>query len=123
MGTWSYIGDRIRAAREQQGWSISDLAKRLDTSHTTISQWEKGKRPINFDDVERLARLLEKPVQWFLPGWYIDPRGLSPELAQLVHKINALPHGVVRDRLIQGFMEQVGVVEEALATGQEGVET
>lgn len=120
MSTWDYIGGRIRGAREARGLSLREIAEQLGTSHTTVREWEKGTRPVQFPDLERLAKLLERPVQFFLPGWYIDPSGLSPEVAQLVHRINALPNGPVRDRVIQGFIEQIETVEAALAvTNQE----
>ena len=121
METWAYIGRQMRRAREEKGWSQREIAGRLGVSSATATRWESGSQAINFPDLERFAKLLEKPVQFFLPGWYIDPSGLSPELAQLVHRINALPHGPVRDRVIQGFMEQIQTVEAAMAGGQEDV--
>ena len=120
MSTWSYIGGRIRGAREARHLSLRELADQLGTSHTTVREWEKGTRPVQFPDLERLARLLEKPVQFFLPGWYVDPSGLSPELAQLIDRLNNLPDGPVRDRVIRGFMEQIRTINTAM--GGEGEE-
>ena len=120
METKVHIGRQIRRAREELGWTQGELARRFGVSSATATRWEKGQQAIAFPDLERLAKLLEKPVQFFLPGWYVDPTGLSPELAQLVHRINVLPRGAVRDRVIQGFMEQIGTVEAALSSaGQE----
>ncbi len=111
MSTEGYVGRQIRQAREQQGWSISELARRFGVSSASVSRWESGHQSIQFKDLERLAKLLEKPVQFFLPGWYIDPSGFSPDLAQLVTRINQLPHGLVRDRVIQGFMDQLETLQ------------
>jgi transcriptional regulator with XRE-family HTH domain len=118
MQTKKYIGRQIRAAREGQGWSISETARRFGVSHATMSRWESGDQAIEFADLERLAKLLEKPVQFFLPGLYFDPAGLSPEFAQLVNRLNNLPDGPVRDRVIRGFMDQIGTVEDALGGNQ-----
>jgi hypothetical protein len=53
-------------------------------------------------------------VQFYLSEWYIDPRGLSPELAQLCHRINAPPHGAVRDQLIENFMQLIDTVTSSM---------
>ncbi len=45
---------------------------------------------------------------------YIDPRGLSPDLAQLVHRINALPKGKVRDQLIENMNRAIDMVSTAM---------
>jgi len=122
MSTWGHIGQRIRQAREEGGLSLRDLAERMGTSHTTISEWEKGNRSVQFPDLEKLAKLLEKPVQFFLPEWYIDPRNLSPDLATLVSRINQLPHGPIRDKLIQNILDQVDTMSVALGSQEDGAE-
>lgn len=57
----------------------------------------------------------------FLPEWYIDPRGLPPDLAQLVHRINALPHGKVRDQLIENMNRAIDMVSTAMGEEKEGL--
>jgi transcriptional regulator with XRE-family HTH domain len=109
-----YIGQRIRQAREARGLSLREVAERMATSHTTIAQWEKGTRPIHFPDLGRLAKVLEQPVQFFLPDWYVDPSGLSPDLAALVARINRLPQGTVRDKAIRNFLDQLDTLSDAL---------
>ena len=73
---------------------------------------------MQFPDLERVAKPLEEPVQSFLPEWFIDPRILSPDLAALVSRIYQLPHGPIRDKLIQNILDQVDTMSVALA-GQE----
>jgi len=114
MQTKAYIGGQIRQARETHGWSISELARRFSVSHASMSRWESGDQTIDFSDLERLAKLLERPVQFFLPDWYVDPSGLSPDIAALVGRINSLPHGPVRDKLIANILEQIDTVSVAL---------
>ena len=109
-----YIAKRIRMARVEAGLSQRELGERLGMTGAAISDYERGKVKIGIEDLDRFARALDKDVTWFLPDWYIDPRGLPPEIAQLVHRINALPDGPVRDALIRNFMEQVELVERAL---------
>lgn len=35
-------------------------------------------------------------------------------MAQLVHRLNALPHGEVRDRVITNFLEQIKTLKSAM---------
>lgn len=50
---------------------------------------------------------------------YIDPKGLPPDLAQLVHRINALPHGKVRDQLIENMNRAIDMVSIAMGEEEE----
>lgn len=58
----------LRARREQRGWSMGELARRMvaegwdDFHQATISRLEKGQRPIRVAEARTLARLLETSV-------------------------------------------------------------
>jgi transcriptional regulator with XRE-family HTH domain len=41
----------MRRARSEAGIGVREVARRLDLSHTTVSQWETGKRVPNSEDV------------------------------------------------------------------------
>lgn len=59
-------GDRIRVAREFQGWSRAELARRAGRlSGAAVGQFESGATTPNSDTLERLARALEVPVGFF----------------------------------------------------------
>jgi len=61
------IGQRIREAREAAGLSQKDLAQKLDyESPTAISYIESGDRKVSVVDLEKLSRLLDKDVRYFL---------------------------------------------------------
>jgi transcriptional regulator with XRE-family HTH domain len=107
MDTWTHIGNKIAEARQEQGWSTEELARRCKTSGATMSRWQSGKQRISFDDLEQLASLLEKPVQYFLPGWYVDPETLPPQIARLTDCLNQIPAGEMRKRVIDGLIDQV----------------
>lgn len=72
-----------------------------------MSRWQSGKQRISFDDLEQLAKLLEKPVQFFLPEWYVDPESLPPQIAKLTKRIAQIPAGEMRRRVIDGLIDQV----------------
>ena len=51
------IGIRIRALREASNLTQSNLSEFLDMDQSNLSKIEKGERPINSYDIERLSRL------------------------------------------------------------------
>ncbi len=52
----SDIGDRVRELREEQGLSVSELARRSDLTPTGVGLIEKGQRTPSSVTVEKLAR-------------------------------------------------------------------
>lgn len=114
MDTWAYIGSRIAKAREEHGWSTEELARRCKTSGATMSRWQSGKQRISFDDLEQLAKLLEKPVQFFLPEWYVDPENLPPQIARLTNRIAQIPAGEMQRRVIDGLIDQVDTLLDVI---------
>lgn len=61
------IGDRIRIARKQAGFTQKELAQKVAKSSQVISNWERGYTTgINQDDINRLAIALNKPVNYLL---------------------------------------------------------
>jgi Zn-dependent peptidase ImmA (M78 family)/DNA-binding XRE family transcriptional regulator len=65
--TSAWIARRIRDARDQRGWSQTELADRLGRTQTSISLWEAGKRTPSLDDLIDIADALEMDVNTFLP--------------------------------------------------------
>jgi transcriptional regulator with XRE-family HTH domain len=65
--TTAWISQRIRAAREQLGWTQAVLAEQLERTQTAVSYWEAGKRKPGLDDVMDLASVLSRDVEYFLP--------------------------------------------------------
>ena len=117
MKTWTFIGKRISEARQALGWSTEELARRFKTSGATMSRWQSGKQRISFDDLEKLAKLLKKPVQFFLPGWYVDPESVPPEIVRLTNRIAEIPDGEMRKRVIEGLTDQVETLREVIPDG------
>lgn len=62
------IGNRIRQAREAKGWSQEDVAKIVNLSPSTVSQWENGGQRIKIDTLAVVAQALECSVDWLLYG-------------------------------------------------------
>ena len=53
------LGRRLRAARKQFGWTLSDVAERSGVSITTISRAERGQLALGYENFSALARALQ----------------------------------------------------------------
>ena len=56
------LGGRIRAARQQRGLSVAELATSAGVSKSLVSQIERGIAAPSIDTVRRLASALQVPV-------------------------------------------------------------
>ena len=82
-------------AREESGYALERVAKRLQVKEERVEAWEKGERQPTFRQVEELAKFLHRPLSVFflsrppqlpplaaeyrrLPG--VEPGHESPEL-------------------------------------------
>lgn len=63
------IGARIRRARNIEGLTQPELAKKLDyKSGTAISLIESGERSVQIADLEKIAQVLHQNIQFLLSG-------------------------------------------------------
>jgi len=66
MVTWKQAGQRIREVREQVGLTQEAVAKHLGVTRPVVTNIEQGKRPLNLEELEKLADLLGYPPSYFL---------------------------------------------------------
>jgi transcriptional regulator with XRE-family HTH domain len=60
------LGSRIRAARRDAGMSQGQLAQALNTTQSAISLYEAGQRSVGIDMLLNVARILNRPLHYFL---------------------------------------------------------
>jgi transcriptional regulator with XRE-family HTH domain len=60
------VGDRVKAEMERQSIRQSTVAKRLRISQPAVSRRIIGVVPFDVAELEKLARLLDVPVTFFL---------------------------------------------------------
>lgn len=65
MSLSATFGRNLRTARESAGYTQSELARTLGTGDMRVSDWERGKHRPNDEYLERLSRVLDRPVHWF----------------------------------------------------------
>jgi transcriptional regulator with XRE-family HTH domain len=58
------LGQQIKQARKDEGITQEDLARRLSTTKSVISEIERGKRNIGFDTLTRIAAALNRTVAY-----------------------------------------------------------
>jgi len=61
------LGQRIREAREERGFSQKRLADRIERRQAAISDMENGRMQPDATTLVVLAEVLEKPITFFFP--------------------------------------------------------
>lgn len=79
------LSDILSQRRRELELSLSDIAKYLNVSVSTVSRWERGDiQNIRYDNIEKLAKILE------IPPWRLfDLSNLSEKKSALPEKANA----------------------------------
>ncbi len=67
MGIYEFIGERIRALRDEQRLSQDALAKAIGVSTNTISRWETATYKPSVDDLQKLANYFKVRLSSLLP--------------------------------------------------------
>lgn len=64
---YTFIGRKIKEARDSMRWSQRQLAEAIGfESNTAISLIEAGERRVAVDDLEKIAKVLHKNTKYFL---------------------------------------------------------
>lgn len=107
------FGDRIAAAREGQGLSQKDLAKRLGIATKTLDAWENDLSEPRANRLQMLAGLLNVSLPWLLTGEGEGPEapleaGEGVEIRELVAEMRLL-----RTQMSQAA-DRMGILEKRL---------
>ncbi|MGG3665202.1 helix-turn-helix domain-containing protein [Bacillus gobiensis] len=62
------IGERIIKLREGKGWSQRELARRVNLNFAVMNRIEKGTRPLQDDEIIKIADVLEVSTDYLLRG-------------------------------------------------------
>ncbi len=60
------IGTKIQQARRELGLTQGGLAARLGCTQAALSNYELGKRRLHLTGLEQIARILGKPLSYFI---------------------------------------------------------
>lgn len=75
------VGERIKQARTEDGFTQEDIAKHLDRSVSWLSFIEKGTNMPNLMDLITIANYLGRPIDYFLSDWNVISAFRAPKTA------------------------------------------
>lgn len=81
------IGERIRALREQAGFSQAELARRLSVTRSSVNAWESGLSAPTAASLVDLARLFRVSTDYLLGlenDRRLDLSGLTEEQVSIL---------------------------------------
>ncbi len=68
MGIYEFIGERIRALRDERRLSQDALAKEIGVSTNTISRWETATYKPSIEDLQKVADFFNVRLSSLLPA-------------------------------------------------------
>jgi transcriptional regulator with XRE-family HTH domain len=63
---YKYFLERLRQARKDAGLRQEDVRKHLKTYQTYVSKVESGERRLDVIELDELAKLYKKPLDYFI---------------------------------------------------------
>ncbi len=94
------IGKKIQQAREEKGLTQVGLAQTLGITQAALSNYELGKRRLYLHQIEEIARLLSKDLEYFISSDDEVVPGHSPDVSslqdQLISCVKAMNEGELR---------------------------
>jgi transcriptional regulator with XRE-family HTH domain len=96
------LGQRIAALRKAQGLTMRELAARLGWPHTTLGNYEAGRRSLTPTRLTQIARALNLP-----------PAALLAESAEIAAIIAQVSTDEERRLQVVYFLESLGELPEA----------
>ena len=64
--TVSSLGERLKTARKEAGFTIASLARKLDVDPRTVAGWQSGRSTPTVERLLEIAQALDKPPSYFL---------------------------------------------------------
>lgn len=62
------LGERLRHAREDRGWTQHDVEKKTRIDHQAVCRYETARNRIPIHILQQLSALYDKPLGAFIPG-------------------------------------------------------
>lgn len=89
------LGHRIRIARRDAAMSQGQLANALNTTQSAISLYEAGQRSVGIDMLLNVAKILNRPLHYFLGEdgdmLYVKDSDIAELIAELEQHPEDLP--------------------------------
>ncbi|MDE2669928.1 MAG: helix-turn-helix transcriptional regulator [Chloroflexota bacterium] len=92
--TSAVLGNRIRQARKDAGLSQVRLAQLLNTTQSAISLYEAGQRAVGIDMLMNVARILNRPLHYFLSAIDVVLYVRDSRIANLANELERRPQDI-----------------------------
>ncbi len=92
--TSAILGHRIRQARRDAGLSQVRLAQLLNTTQSAISLYEAGQRAVGIDMLLNVARILNRPLHYFLSAIDVVLYVRDSRISNLAHELEKRPQDI-----------------------------
>lgn len=108
------FGDRLAGAREAQGMTQADLARRLGVRLKTLKAWEDDLAEPRANRLQMLAGLLNVSLMWLLNGQGdgldgpVEPAPVPAELSAVLAEIRQVRGEMAR------LSDRLGILEKRL---------
>lgn len=82
------IGERLRAYRNQKGWSQEELAERAGVHPTYIGQLERGEKNATIESISRVSDALGIPLSVLFENISVQPvqNGIPSKCYEIIQK-------------------------------------
>jgi Zn-dependent peptidase ImmA (M78 family)/transcriptional regulator with XRE-family HTH domain len=102
--SWVDLGARVARARVAARLSQADLAAAIELERTAVTKIESGSRHVDSLELARLARVLGRPLDWFV----VDP---PPSVVSRRARVDPVPESPA-DLLLEGAVRDVSLLVE-----------
>ncbi|MBL0941477.1 MAG: response regulator [Alphaproteobacteria bacterium] len=68
----NFIGQKLRAYRSKLGWTLNDLAEKLEVSYQQVHKYEQGQTKIPASSLYRLSKIFSASPNCFFEGFNPD---------------------------------------------------
>jgi transcriptional regulator with XRE-family HTH domain len=86
------ISEKIKKLRTAKNWSQEELARRIGVAQQYISKYESGKTKPSYKILQKLAYVLEEPVEYLITPENPESNDLKVNDQELLNLLARLEH-------------------------------
>ena len=120
------LGERLKQLREKAEMSITDLARKMETSRSHISEIEKGTKPFTGELYDRLVRACNSTPEAAFAGLgqiRDQPEGFGEFYWMLDQILSVAPFGDEGKRIVDGIRLNLEAISEKALKFRKGQKT
>ena len=88
MDTKKTFSQRLKEARKKNGYTQADIAKEIGTTQGAYQKWETGSREPNFENLIKLASILNTTTSYLLGETELDVQITEDNIPNLISNLS-----------------------------------